>query len=252
MMNSTEVKVDVAQVIGQAAQSTLGVLSLICLIVGVIAYAFFKDAGERVKLLVFALLLIAAGGFAAAVLIKANEAKPAGQQPAVPAGQPADGNSSTVEASPAPPPTTSDDVADIQTAVYVERITDAGEEAATCAQHRGRSNLVSGVLTSPFDVAPLDSDCRVKLRFRVFENGGFGAPFQITIFETDKLESKTQVLTATVNKLPGRFTIDVGRVDPTKFLQIYVYRPNASGADTEKEAPTVMGTVDVEVGRSKG
>ena len=52
MLNSADLKVDVAQVIGQAAQSTLGVLSLICLILGVIAYAFFKHAGERIKLMV--------------------------------------------------------------------------------------------------------------------------------------------------------------------------------------------------------
>ncbi|MBU3947427.1 MAG: hypothetical protein KJ826_04315 [Proteobacteria bacterium] len=52
-----------AEVIKAAASSTLGILCLMCLILGIIALALFKDAPIGAKLSVFVLLLIGAVGF---------------------------------------------------------------------------------------------------------------------------------------------------------------------------------------------
>lgn len=57
-----------AEVIKAAASSTLGVLSLMCLILAVIALAFFKAAPVKVRAIVFALLFFGVAGFAYAVL----------------------------------------------------------------------------------------------------------------------------------------------------------------------------------------
>lgn len=71
-----------AEVIKAAAASTLGILSLMCLIVGVIALAFFKEASTKVKLVVFVLILGGVAGFAYAVVRPSNPARPA--DPAIP------------------------------------------------------------------------------------------------------------------------------------------------------------------------
>lgn len=57
-----------AEVIKAAASSPLGTLSLMCLILGVVALAFFKNAPTIAKVIVFAILLIGVAGFGSAVL----------------------------------------------------------------------------------------------------------------------------------------------------------------------------------------
>ncbi|HWQ94087.1 MAG TPA: hypothetical protein VN418_01105 [Gammaproteobacteria bacterium] len=57
-----------AEVIRAAASSSLGTLSLMCLILGIVALTFFRSAPVRAKVLVFALLLIGVAGFGYAVL----------------------------------------------------------------------------------------------------------------------------------------------------------------------------------------
>lgn len=57
-----------AEVIKAAATSPLGTLSLMCLILGVVAMAFFKNAPVRAKGVVFGLMLIGAAGFGYAFL----------------------------------------------------------------------------------------------------------------------------------------------------------------------------------------
>jgi hypothetical protein len=59
---------DFPKIIAAAATSILGVLSLIVLAVCLLAYGFFKQSGDRVKLGVFALMLVAAVGFGVSVL----------------------------------------------------------------------------------------------------------------------------------------------------------------------------------------
>jgi len=57
-----------AEVIKAAASSPLGTLSLMCLILGIVALAFFKNAPILAKIIVFALLLIGVAGFGSAIL----------------------------------------------------------------------------------------------------------------------------------------------------------------------------------------
>lgn len=64
-----------AEVIKAAATSPLGTLSLMCLILGVIAMAFFKNAPVQAKGMVFGLMLVGVAGFGYSFL---NQ-KPAGQ-----------------------------------------------------------------------------------------------------------------------------------------------------------------------------
>jgi len=52
-----------AEVIKAAATSPLGTLSLMCLILGAIALAFFKKSQVRVQILVFTLLFVGVAGF---------------------------------------------------------------------------------------------------------------------------------------------------------------------------------------------
>jgi len=52
-----------AEVIKAAASSTLGILCLMCLILGIVALALFKDAPIGAKISVFVLLLTGAVGF---------------------------------------------------------------------------------------------------------------------------------------------------------------------------------------------
>lgn len=60
--------VDWGSIISAAAGSTLGVLSLIVLAVAFLAFFLFKGSGDKVKLGVFAAILVAASGFGMAVL----------------------------------------------------------------------------------------------------------------------------------------------------------------------------------------
>lgn len=57
-----------AEVIKAAASSSLGILSLMCLILGIIALAFFRRAPVRARMIIFALLLIGVAGFGYAIL----------------------------------------------------------------------------------------------------------------------------------------------------------------------------------------
>lgn len=57
-----------ADVIKAAASSPLGTLSLMCLILGVVALAFFKQSPVRAKLVVFGFLVAGVAGFGYAIL----------------------------------------------------------------------------------------------------------------------------------------------------------------------------------------
>jgi hypothetical protein len=72
---TTQVTVDFADIIGRAAQSPRGVLSLICLMIGLIAYAFFNAASDKIKLFVFTLLFAATVSFGVAVINEGEKAK---------------------------------------------------------------------------------------------------------------------------------------------------------------------------------
>ena len=63
-------------IIEAAAQSTLGILALLVLTVGAIAYLFFRDSGDRVKVGVFSMIFVGAAGFGLAVVSAANPAGP--------------------------------------------------------------------------------------------------------------------------------------------------------------------------------
>lgn len=65
-----------AEVIKAAASSALGTLSLMCLILGVVAMAFFKNAPVRAKIVVFGLLMLGVAGFGYAVMNQASPATP--------------------------------------------------------------------------------------------------------------------------------------------------------------------------------
>jgi hypothetical protein len=64
-----------AEVIKAAASSSLGTLSLMCLIVGVITLAFFRSSPVRAKIFVFSLLLVGVAGFGYAVLNQQSPGK---------------------------------------------------------------------------------------------------------------------------------------------------------------------------------
>ena len=61
-------QVDFGEIISAAAVSTLGVLSLIIVALGVIAFFFFKGSPEKIKLSVWWTMVLAGGLFAAAVV----------------------------------------------------------------------------------------------------------------------------------------------------------------------------------------
>ncbi len=60
------------EIIKAAATSPLGILSLMCLIVGVVSLGLFRNSPVWAKLLVFILLLAGVSGFGAAVLHQQN------------------------------------------------------------------------------------------------------------------------------------------------------------------------------------
>lgn len=70
--------VDYPGVIEAAAQSTLGVLSLVVLVLALLAWGFFRGSGESVKLVVFGAILLAGIGFGIAVL-QADRGAPIGE-----------------------------------------------------------------------------------------------------------------------------------------------------------------------------
>lgn len=58
------------EIIGAAASSLLGILALIILTLGVLAYFFFRQASEAMRVLIFVLVLIAGTAFGVVVLDK--------------------------------------------------------------------------------------------------------------------------------------------------------------------------------------
>ena len=58
------------KIIGAAASSALGVISLVILIAGGVAVLLFRNAGERTRLLVFGMLVFGLAGVVAAVLLQ--------------------------------------------------------------------------------------------------------------------------------------------------------------------------------------
>ena len=74
-------QVDFGRIISAAAVSTLGVLSLIIVALGVIAFFFFKGSPEKIKLSVWWTMVLGGGLFAAAV-VRQSESKEPGPVPA--------------------------------------------------------------------------------------------------------------------------------------------------------------------------
>ncbi|CAN7422200.1 hypothetical protein LJR225_002732 [Phenylobacterium sp. LjRoot225] len=72
---------DFPKIIAAAAASTLGVLSLVILAVALLAYGFFKGSGDKVKVGVFAAMLVAAVGFGVSVLRQSQTASAASPPP---------------------------------------------------------------------------------------------------------------------------------------------------------------------------
>lgn len=60
------------EIIQQAAQSQLGILALVVLVISSIAIVFFRSASELVRLFVFLCLLISVGLLGAAILQQVN------------------------------------------------------------------------------------------------------------------------------------------------------------------------------------
>lgn len=61
-----------AEIIREVAQSPLGFIALITLVISTIAITFFRSASTRIRLFVFLLLLLSAGGMVTVVVSKAN------------------------------------------------------------------------------------------------------------------------------------------------------------------------------------
>lgn len=61
-------------IIEAAAQSTLGILALLILTVGAIAYLFFRESGDRVKVVIFSMIFVGAAGFGLVVLSESSGA----------------------------------------------------------------------------------------------------------------------------------------------------------------------------------
>ncbi len=89
------------KIIGAAAQSTLGILSLGIILIGVLAYLFFGKSDDRVKLWVFAGIFLAVVGLGVSILRES-------QDPAVhPVAGPTASATPSETASPGPATTTS-------------------------------------------------------------------------------------------------------------------------------------------------
>ena len=96
-------QIDFGKIISAAAVSTLGVLSLIIVALGVIAFFFFKGSPEKVKLSVWWTMLVAGGLFAAAVVKQSDPQERAGPDPRpteAPAPVPTRGSGPDRQASP--------------------------------------------------------------------------------------------------------------------------------------------------------
>ena len=241
MSESTKVTVDLADIIGKAAQSILGVLSLLCLIVGLIAYAFFSKSRDRIKLFVFLTILAAAVSFGAAVLVqsrKEEKSAQAAQSSSAPAQGPVQGASATNSSAEVPG-------AQPEQTIFVKRVTGEGDEPSDCATKRTKSRLISGSVDSVFQIEFPATRCKVRLYYDVQATRTFDAPFQIVLFDVDEEGNGSQILTATVNKLPNKFEIVVGEANPGRWLKMVTTTPSESGAEAEKKKPTLIGTVEI-------
>lgn len=67
-------KFDAADVIKAAATSNLGVISLIVLVLAFLAWRFFQQSSDNVKLVAFATMFLGAVGFVAAVMLAGGDA----------------------------------------------------------------------------------------------------------------------------------------------------------------------------------
>lgn len=77
-------KFDAADVIKAAATSNLGVISLIVLVLAFLAWRFFQQSSDKVKLMAFAMMFLGAAGFVAAVMVAGGDAPKAEAEPAAP------------------------------------------------------------------------------------------------------------------------------------------------------------------------
>ncbi len=68
-------------VIEAAAQSPLGILALLILTVGVIAYLFFQKSSDRVKVVIFSMIFVGMAGFGLVILVQAAPTPSPGDGP---------------------------------------------------------------------------------------------------------------------------------------------------------------------------
>ena len=162
-----------AEIIKAAAASPLGILSLMCLIVAVVALAFFRKAPMNVRLGVFALLLLGVAGFAYALL--AGRSAPSPQAPTAASAPPAVTVPTAVPSAP-PPPSASGDC-------FAERL--AGLRSKT---------LEEGSVAVTLLAADEDKAAPVALRFT--EAGVPLGALVFSFFEASQLFKLTAVLDA--------------------------------------------------------
>jgi len=74
-------KFDAAEVIKAAATSNLGVISLIVLVLAFLAWRFFQQSSDKVKLVAFATMFLGAAGFVTAVMLAGGDAPQAEPKP---------------------------------------------------------------------------------------------------------------------------------------------------------------------------
>lgn len=267
---SPKVNVDIGDILSKSAQSTLGILALSCIIIAFIAYAFFKNAGDRVKLMVFVMIFCGAVGFGVQVLVQKNKSDQNTDQRKTAGEEKIDGNSASAAAL-SPPPLPSPDKSKATTAppkrseetipkesdqadspeglanqtVFIDRVTRLGTEDPSCQKEdRFRGRLVSGIVYNPIEIPPPYSKCYVRLHFDIQETSKFKAPFEITFFNSDESGNGNQILSATINKLPNKFQINLGRIN-IDGITAYIYQPGTTSSEADKRAPTVVGNVEL-------
>ena len=91
------------QIIEAAAQSPLGILALLVLVVGIVAVLLFRESPDKVKLVCFSMIFAGAAGFGLAVLWQATPDRAVPGQAGPPTVDPMEGPADEPEAAPATP-----------------------------------------------------------------------------------------------------------------------------------------------------
>jgi hypothetical protein len=88
----SDLSANLPQIISAAAQSPLGIMALLSLALSILAYFFFAQASEKVRVGIFAMLFVGVAGFGAAMFSSGSDADTAdndlANQPPTAAGEP--------------------------------------------------------------------------------------------------------------------------------------------------------------------